>query len=364
MSNIKIETLTAVHIGTGNILQKDCDFVCKKVSGNDVEIGIINPTKILELIGLENIDAWTVAIENGRDTVDFIRQYSPNSAFRDYTSRQIDSYLPCVPRQIKEFIRDGLNRPYIPGSSIKGAIRTAVLSHIIESKDKSNIKIKDTKGRLTARIMENDLFGTDPQRDVFRCVQVGDALFDGYRTAAYNMVNINERISLGYWDKSKQMATEVLPGGAEAIFKMKIVEKKDLYIPNELSSLSELMSTVNEHTIDLLDDEIKIWHAKDIDSDSEEKVEDFISQLKDMKRIAEECREKHACVLRVGHGSGWRFITGAWTECLGGEFMDVVDVARPKNNLYRDYMFPKSRRLEEDCCEPLGFVKLTLKESV
>lgn len=360
MSNINIETLTAVHIGTGNILQKDYDFVCKKVSDKDIKIGIVDPAKILKLIGQENIDAWTIAIENGRDTVDFIHQYSPKSEIRDYTSRQIDSYLSNVPRQIKEFIRDGLNRPYIPGSSIKGAIRTAVLACIIRNKAVSDIKIRNNNNRITASVMENELFDSDPQKDVFRYLQVGDALFDGYRTAAYNMVNINERRSQSFWDKSKQMSTEVLLGGAETTFKMKIVENEES--PLELQSLSNLLSAVNEHTLELLDDEINIWSEKNVDTYSEEKVEDYISQLKDMKQTAEECVGKQACVLRIGQGSGWRFITGAWTERIGDEFLDVEDAARPKNYLYDDYMFPKSRRVEEDYCEPLGFVKLTLSD--
>lgn len=34
---------------------------------------------------------------------------------------------------IERFVRDGFGRPYIPGSSIKGAIRTAVVSHLAQS---------------------------------------------------------------------------------------------------------------------------------------------------------------------------------------------------------------------------------------
>lgn len=363
MSNIKIETLTAVHIGTGNILQKDCDFVYQKVVGKN-SIGIIDPAKILKLIGQAKIDAWSVAIDKGRDTVDFVRQYSPKSEIRDYTSRQIVSYLSGAPRQIKEFIHDGLNRPYIPGSSIKGAIRTAVLSSIIKGMKDSDTKIRNNANKVTAKAMENTLFGHDPQSDVFRCLQVGDALFDRNSTAAYNMVNINERTSQPYWDKSKQMATEVLPDGDEAMFKMKIVKKEGLPLRPELSSLPNLMSTVNEHTIDLLNSEIKIWQAKDVDSESEAKVEDYVKQLEDMREEAEECQGKKTCVLRVGHGSGWRFITGAWTERLADqEFMDIEEVARPRNYLYHDYMFPKSRRVDETYSEPLGFVKLTLEDA-
>ena len=39
----------------------------------------------------------------------------------------------------------------------------------------------------------------------------------------------------------------------------------------------------------------------------------------------------------------------------------VVPVSRPNNQNYREYDFPKTRRVDDDC-ELLGFVKLSLKE--
>lgn len=53
-------------------------------------------------------------------------------------------------QQIKEFIRDGFDRPYIPGSSIKGAIRTAVLSSIAQAMNETDFfeNVKN-KGYIT-----------------------------------------------------------------------------------------------------------------------------------------------------------------------------------------------------------------------
>ena len=58
------------------------------------------------------------------------------------------------------------------------------------------------------------------------------------------------------------------------------------------------------------------------------------------------------------HGSGWRFITGAWCEGLDN-FDEVIAVSRPNNGRYQEYDFPKSRRIDEDS-DILGFVKLSL----
>ena len=367
MSKMKLETLTSLHIGSGNMLQKDSDFVFGKDAEDFSVVGVIDPRKVLALVGEENIDAWTVAIENGRSTNDIVKQYAPNATIADYSLHTIDSYLSRTPQQIKEFIRDGLDRPYIPGSSIKGAIRTAVLASIAATMNDADLRATRNNGNITAKTFEAKVFGKDPNHDVFRYLLVGDAFATGYRTAVYNMVNINERTERGFWDTSKQMATEVLLCGTEVYFSL-VLKQPELRpidmpaMPKALSSVNALLNVINNHTRTLLADEIDIWESKNVDSQSEEKVNSYIEQLKDLLNAANECQGKHSAVMRIGHGSGWRFITGAWTERLpDNDFDAIVNKARPGNmKRYADYDFPKSRRLEEDECEPLGFVKITL----
>lgn len=368
MSKMKLETLTSLHIGSGNMLQKDSDFVFGKDAEDYPVVGVIDPRKVLTLVGEENIDAWTVGIENGRSTEDIVKQYAPIATITDYSLHTIDSYLSRTPQQIKEFIRDGLDRPYIPGSSIKGAIRTAVLSSIAAKMNETEI-LRDIRknGNITAKTFEAKVFGKDPNHDVFRYLLVGDAFATGYRTAVYNMVNINERTERGFWDTSKQMATEVLLSGTEVDFSL-VLKQPELRpadmpaMPKALSSVNALLNVINNHTRTLLADEIDIWESKNVDSQSEEKVNSYIEQLKDLLNTANECKGTLSAVMRIGHGSGWRFITGAWTERLSdNDFGAVVNKARPGNaKRYANYDFPKSRRLEEEECEPLGFVKITL----
>ena len=368
MSKMKLETLTALHIGSGNILQKDSDFVFGKDAKEQSVVYVINPRKVLSLIGEENVDAWTVAIENGRSTEDIVKLYAPTATITDYSLHIIDMKMSRPAQQIKEFIRDGFDRPYIPGSSIKGAIRTAVLSSIAQAMNETDFfKNVKNKGDITPNTLEAKVFGKNPNNDVFRYVRVSDAFATGYRTAVCNMVNINERKEKSFWDTSKQMATEVLLSGTEVDFSLVLKQPerrpKDMpAAPKALCSIDALLDVINNHTRTLLADEIDIWESKNVDSQSEEKVNSYIEQLKDLLNAANECQGKHSAVMRIGHGSGWRFITGAWTERLSdNDFDAIVNKARPGNmKRYADYNFPKSRRLEEDECEPLGFVKITL----
>lgn len=365
---MKLETLTSLHIGSGDMLQKDSDFVFGKDAKEQSVVYVINPRKVLALIGEENVDAWTVAIENGRSTEDIVKLYAPKATITDYSLHTIDMKMSRPAQQIKEFIRDGFDRPYIPGSSIKGAIRTAVLASIAATMNEVELT-QTTKnyGKITAKALEAKVFGKNPNHDVFRYVLVGDAFATGYRTAVYNMVNINERTEKSYWDTSKQMATEVLLSGTEVDFSLVLKQPerrpKDMpAAPKALCSIDALLDVINNHTETLLTKEINIFESKDVDTLSEKKVNSYIEQLKDLLNIVNACKGTHSAIMRMGHGSGWRFMTGAWLERLSDDdFEKVVNEARLNNiEKYSEYDFPKSRRLEEGLCEPLGFVKLTL----
>lgn len=368
MSKMKLETITALHIGSGDILQKDSDFVFGIDTEERSVVYVINPRKVLALIGEENVDAWTVAIENGRSTEDIVKLYAPKASITDYSLHAIDSYMSSPAQQIKEFIRDGFDRPYIPGSSIKGAIRTAVLSSIAQAMNETDFfeNVKN-KGYITPNTLEAKVLGRNPNNDVFRYVRVSDAFVTGCRTAVCNMVNINERKEKSFWDTSKQMATEVLLPGAKVNFSLVLKQPerrpKDMpAAPKALCSIDALLDVINNHTETLLTDEINIFKSKDVDTLSEEKVNSYIEQLKYLLNIVNACKGTHSAIMRMGHGSGWRFMTGAWLERLSdNDFDAIVNKARPGNmKRYADYNFPKSRRLEEDECEPLGFVKITL----
>ena len=367
MSRIKINTLTSVHIGSGVFLQNGSDFVVgKDADGYDI-IGIISPKKILDLIGSEKskISEWVAGIERGKRTEEIVKRYAPKATIEDYCERIISNWSKVNPNEtLKEYIHDGLGRPYIPGSSIKGAIRTAILSHV--SQNVNAEFILNRPGRLTASSIEKEVFGQDPNKDVFRFLQVGDALFSPKdEIVAIKMVNINERTSQSYWDKSKAQLIEALASENESHFYMKIdlsqYEKARRAVhpmPNCMQSIPNLFKTINDHTGKLIDTEISYWDGK-VNEPNADRVEDYLDKLHDIKEEVNDSKGT-SCVLRIGHGSGWRFITGAWTENLNLFERKVIPAARPNNDNYTEYSFPKSRRVDEEC-ELLGFVRLTLE---
>lgn len=384
MSRIKIETLTSVHIGSGETLQYGTDFVKGKNVDGEI-FGLIDAKKIMNLIGEEHIENWVASIERKESSDQIVKQFAPNSDIEDYSKRVILDWSDGARASdtLKEFIHDGMGNPYIPGSSIKGAIRTAVLAtlagEVVDAAKKIDASRRDNRtGQIkqfaNAKKVESDIFGADPNSDIFRFLQVGDAFFGDNYEVALRMVNINEREKQSFWDTSKSQLIEALGPEDKAEFQMKIAS--DYYcfakkkwpqnaknsigkMPNEMESLQKLFETINKSTKCLIEGEIEYWEDRKQNDDSG-KVSDYLDKLNDILSVVEQCASGSECVLRIGHGSGWRFITGAWTEQLDNFKSLVVPVSRPKNKIYEQYDFPKTRRVD-DQCDLLGFVKLSIE---
>lgn len=376
MTKVNIKIISSLHVGSGNVLFHGNDFV----GGIDAEgfevIGIVDMRKAMNLIGEDNIGAWTAAIDRGKTFDEVIKRYSPRATVADYSSRLVDVQYDMEANKnidLREFIHDGLGRPYIPGSSIKGAIRSSVLSALAAKLPLAALVVKGKNGRVSGSEMEKKLLGNEPSSDIFRFVHVGDAIFDGWHTSAMLTILLNERKIGDVLDKSKKQLIETLPAGCETTMDLDIDARgfqlfcKDQHCVSDLSFLSgdvkQLFSIVNDHTKQLVDEEIGLWHEKEDSCKDENGVlPDYIDELNRIKVDVEKCTDGKSCILRIGFGSGWRFITGAWTERFKGtaKFDDVVNASRPKNFKYDGYDFPKSRKVEYETCEPFGFVKLSL----
>lgn len=370
MSRIKIETLTAVHIGSGEAFQYGTDFVTGK-QDEEYVISIVDPRKVMELIGENNIHQWVAAIERKEATSKVVKQFAPNAKIEDYSKRIIMEWSAAKPSDtLKEQIHDGRGVPYIPGSSIKGAIRTAVLGSLTKELPDLENKLKNRFGRVTAELVESELFGGSPNKDVFRFLQVGDAYFGKNYEVAIRMVNINERERQGFWDESKSQLIEAICSEDTAEFQMKInhtgynlseSEGQAPKIPACMQSASALFETINTHTLHLLATEKEYWREREA-NDTTDHVTNYLERIEEMHDTARKCQKGKECVLRIGHGSGWRFITGAWTENLDNFASLIVPASRPANDKYTKYGFPKTRRVD-DQCELLGFIKLSLSDS-
>jgi CRISPR type III-A-associated RAMP protein Csm5 len=374
MNNVKIETLTPVHVGSGNFLYSNMDFFPVLLSEKPC-LAIVSEDKIGKLLGEALIEKWLEAIAKKESISQFMRTHVPEAKSRDYSKRRIPLLTNGVTETetLKEQIHDGMGLPYIPGSSIKGAIRTAILASLSSSIHDENIIIeRDSKGNerydkkgkpfVSAKTVEKKLFGKDPNNDVFRFIQVGDAYFTTGSEVALRLVNLNIRGSNELRDESKRQLVEAIGQRKETFFQMKIALDFYRFAKNgcrtignmPVETLDDLFRLINEHTRQLVEEEIDYWNETDKNG-----AEDYVENMAVILGNINACRDGKSCVLRLGHASGWRFITGAWTEGFEGFEDTIVYKARPMNERYEEYDFPKSRRIDESS-GLLGFVKLSL----
>lgn len=117
----------------------------------------------------EQVDAFVEDIEQGRSVGEFI------DSIHKYTNYQADQWVSkrdLGRSRVKEFIKTRGEEPYLPGSSLKGAIRTSLAAYALQTGAKIDEYTSDAIERLFT-LQESGF--PNPQRDILRCVTVRDA---------------------------------------------------------------------------------------------------------------------------------------------------------------------------------------------
>lgn len=369
MEAFKIKTITPVHIGNGRFLQSKTEYVFGKEN-----IGVVDEAKVLELIGEDRIADWVSSIEKGQGLVSFLSGFGIKPSVQKISGRtiayQCDRNQAMKQASLKEQLFNGKGLPYIPGSSIKGAIRSAIYSSEIREAGKV-IDSKDLYdwGKIKGSVLEKKLFGFDPNHDIFRFLLIGDVYFEPNSTIAINMVNINIKQDGAIFDSSKNQLVEAIGKEKHANFSMKLNHtgmdsnlkfRAIQNFPDSFGSFDSLLQTINSNTRTLIEEEIEFWS----EHDTEDSVKEYIENMQHILKETSGCSEKE-CVLRIGHGSGYVFISGNLVNhpeyISDDDYAAIVNSARPGNmKKYQDYRFPKTRRIDENI-DLLGFVKLSRK---
>ncbi|HHT50877.1 MAG TPA: type III-A CRISPR-associated RAMP protein Csm5 [Eubacteriaceae bacterium] len=165
---ITLETLTPVYIGSGKKITKK-DFKLEKDYAY-----IYDPIKLHSILGI----SYENFLTNSLSLTDYLgrnQHFNISSALKyfisigDKTIRKSDS--------IDEFLKDPYGYPYIPGSSIKGAIRTALLAYRINNEPSKYARFKSQsidKWRNNGRDIEIAAFG-NPQDSKFKNLRISDS---------------------------------------------------------------------------------------------------------------------------------------------------------------------------------------------
>lgn len=351
-NNIEIRPLlnipNLVHVGDGMQLQYGFDYLW-----DDDYVYIIDPKRLSRRTGAitsdgvdnEVMNRWLNSIMTNR-IEEFIED--ENLTLSSISRRKISNwYGKFAPTNIiGTQIHDANGRPYIPGSSIKGALRTAIVATLAKWNSSAISSIgtaKDFEMKFTSGTTERK---KSIRSDFFRFVRTTDAFFQRGCEAVITV----PRMTVDKMNDIKTILEVIAPAEDETtsfLFNIDVDRYNQMresrlmdnigQLPPQLTTIEGWFKLVNEHTLHLIDEEIKAW--KLFHSHNAKKYVDTLMLLKD------ECIgcDDGECILRLGMGSGKIFITGAWA-------MNLPGMKTPKTRaVYRE---------TDDNLNILGFIKL------
>lgn len=278
---------------------------------------------------------------------------------------------------IKTFFRNQLtNHPVLPGSSLKGAIRSVLFTYLRDNE------------RDNTSVFGNMKDGSD----FMRFIRVGDFEFPARSTELVNTKIYNleqsQRAWRGAWKHSAHETTsdfdeygfntvyECLPFGAKThgsfmlakhLFDLLLThhitishqDKKQQILNNPKEYLCRI---INEHTKRYLEKELQFFkkYAEGENSYYLTEEEEFLGSIPTLLDTIENL-QPNECVIKLSAGAGFHSITGDW------QFDDYVSgVLDQKRN--KDGAKPKSRKIaitqegENTFFDLMGFVKLTFED--
>jgi len=383
-------TLSEVHIGSGQTLTKNLDFALGKRKNEDNEIenviGILDINKIGKLIGTENIEIFIEFIDKKgtKNIVDFIGEFTQENKLENISKRVF-----CVYGDFsnKNFLREQLinsdKNPIIPGSSVKGAIRTAIISYLVGQNkqivrriiDKEQInkpfatwKEKDFQ-KVETKILNKLLSGTESieaNKNTMRFLIVGDVEF-AYETIAFSSEILNYYFRGWNIKQGQSILTELISDNCESEpFRINI--NKNLLDINLkynnvkaqtdfLQSLDNLFEIINNHTKKLIENEINFWNNQDNTNEIEGKIDEYLQKLENIYSEFSKLK-KDEMIIRIGGNTGWSSITGGWAkEVLSKMEWDKLYHLLNKNREVN--IFPKTRKITDDFSDPFGIIKIS-----
>lgn len=161
-----IKVLTPLHIGTGQVLQRDFDYVVRE--GRTLRI---HEGRFLEWVSTrgEHFARLTQGVPPGQILGQEVRPGSPLVRYA----------LPGEPqntRELRECVKDAFDRPYIPASSLKGALRTVLFWRVWREK-RLRLVLDELKQspRFAASSLEKGVFGPSPHMDLLRALRLHDS---------------------------------------------------------------------------------------------------------------------------------------------------------------------------------------------
>jgi len=290
--DLHVRLLTPVHIGSGRELLNQYDYAVHR--GRTWRL---NEDALLDAQNVQDLElAARIARLPPATLLDPKRDFvSDNGLFR-YVLRGAPR-SSAAGASVREQLKDLYDRPYLPGTSLKGALRTALAwvgwGELGLRPDRRELV---PNPRFAARNYERRILGRDPNHDLLRALHVGDSA----PVEAENLILVNAQVLHQSGALGSPIELEAIR--PETAFRLPL--KIDLALfsawagRNRLQHanwLRDLPAVVRRHTAQRLDQEVS-WFGP---VGNARLIADLYRQLKSVRL------PNRAFLLQVGWGTGW-----------------------------------------------------------
>lgn len=352
----EIETLSPLHIGSGDSLRRDFDYLeFQNESGGNKTIALLDHEKVLRIVGESGVGEWVQQIDAGRSTRDWLRRYKSDLNAAHISLREIEYRESERMQEFKPMITDAHGLPYLPGSSLKGAIRTALLAVGLRKAGKISQDLGVDIWRWDG---VGKFFGQDMNLDLLRFVAPSDALFSKTRCLPVDLLN-KTRKGWTWKQQNEKQFLEVIPKGQRShtriLYPKRLFEvmQDPRYAGHRVEvrrayGHGAILRALHEHNLHLLRLELDFWDKQERNPAEAGEYCEYLKGILDRAKGFDPSQE---ALVRVGFATGWTSITGGWQEyCMGyGDFEDLMYMRKRAGLPY-----PKTRKLAKGYI-PFGY---------
>ena len=358
--NVTVSLLTPLHIGSGTDLLRDYDYVTRSnrtwvIDGDAMLDRFVGPDGSFDERILGRPAAELLEVDD----------FQEDSA----VFRYVMVGMPRSNQQgavIAEQIKDVFDRPYLPGSSLKGALRTALAWHGFQQQ-KLSLDVSDLRGSRSwaGQRYEREIFGRNPNYDLLRGLHVADS----EPQTQDRLQLVNAQIFTGGDKPGAPIELEAVR--SDTVFHTTITV--DDYLHSQQAEqvlrfgerwtwLETLPAIARRHALERTRQEMDWYRERNYAA-----AAGFYAQLRDA--LQRNVLGANSFLLQIGWGGGWGSKTigqplkqdaGAWERLLGDRRLSPARMRRRRGD-----KFPKSRRAvaaNQQPAAPLGWCIVEMEE--
>lgn len=359
-----LKAITPLHVGNGKEYGP-ADYYQSKTKKGQLLLARADISRLFSSLSEEEKDEF---IEHLSDPSFQLEDYLKNILGR--TPPKIRSYLCLLlsprPSSVQEHIKT-MNKAYIPGSSIKGSIRTAILHGLLRSEDIDKVYDLIPPGRnrkfWPAQDFHNQFFAgykNDPKYSIMKFLQISDT-GTVPNTSIFSSVSLKVGQGSNEWYSRNGRTVisylETIGVGRKLEFDInshynsRVHGSLGLEDKKELLDVDNLKKYLFEFSQDYIDHEINFAQKYQVAY-----LEKFYLQL-------EKLNEKDSPLMRIGFGSGFLSTTiGLRLKNERKRAFEMIMQTFKRSCLFE---FPKTRKLtlrNQKPYKPLGWVKVIFDE--